>query len=182
MTLNNDLNININSLLNVLKLKKKYIEKLKNNISLLNKVKKSNYKNLSSFLNQQKITKRNIIVLYVISIYFLKKNIMFHVSDFEGKLISFFSSGSFKFKGKAKKSKFAVFKHFYNFLLSQLKFLRGKPIAVHLHNVDSNKTWMIHKLKRKFFIVAVKNFISFPHNGCRKPKLRRKKFRTKRRK
>ena len=35
------------------------------------------------------------------------------------------------------------------------------------------------KLKKKFFIKVVRSFNLYPHNGCRKKKVRRKKFKKK---
>ena len=47
-----------------------------------------------------------------------------------------------------------------------------------LKNVDSNIFWFLKKLKKKLFITVVKHFNLYPYNGCRKKKIRRKKFKS----
>jgi hypothetical protein len=54
--------------------------------------------------------------------------------DFSGNTKFFYSAGSFNFKGK-KKNLDLVFKEFLYYLVSKLKFLKDKPVAVHLKNV-----------------------------------------------
>ena len=96
--------------------------------------------------------------------------------DFSGKLKFFYSAGSFNYSGKSKKARYVVFRELYRVLISKLKFLKNKPVALHLKNVGYNKSWIVKKLKKKFFIKSVRSFNLYPHNGCRKRKMRRKKF------
>jgi ribosomal protein S11 len=97
--------------------------------------------------------------------------------DFSGNLKFFHSAGFLKYKGKNKKSRFVVLKDMYKILISKLKFLKSQPVALHLKNVGFAKFWVIRVFKKKFFIRVVRSFNKYPHNGCRKRKMRRKKFR-----
>lgn len=159
----------------------KYLSLINKKIDLIKLVKNTNYKKLDITLKSNGVvkTKRRKIVLFVISIYCLRKNTMFHFSEHGGRLLSFFSAGSLKFKGKSKKSRYMILKQFRKALLRNFKQLRGKPTALHIYNADSDIDWIINRIKSKFFVTTVQSLVSYPHNGCRKPKKRRKKFRTK---
>jgi ribosomal protein S11 len=173
-----DSKLNVNKFLDGIKLKKQYIEKLKNKILELNGVSKTNYKDLESLIvtKNHSLIKNDYLVMYIIDISFSETNTLLHVTDFAGNLEFFCSAGSLNYKGKQKKLRFLVFRDLFRILVSKLTFLKGKPVALHLKNVGSNKFWIIKKLKTKFFIKVVRNFNSYPFNGCRKKKMRRKKF------
>jgi ribosomal protein S11 len=173
--------LDLNKFLNGIKLKKQYIEKLKNKISELNVVSKTDSKDLGSVVvakNHSQI-KNDHLVMYIIDISFSETNTLLHVTDFAGNLEFFCSAGSLNYKGKQKKQRFAIFKDLFRILVSKLTFLKGKPIALHLKNVRSNKFWIMRKLKKRFFIRIVRNYNLYPFNGCRKKKMRRKRFKKK---
>lgn len=178
------INFDLNQLISDVKLKKKYLNSLKSKSLSLTKIRGKYYKSLSyNLFNHSSISKLSnyFLVTYVISISFSRSNTFLHVTDFFGKLIFFYSAGSFKHTGKNKKARFIVFKDMYQKLVSKLSFLKNKPVALHLQNVGSNKIWIIKKLETKFFITCVKVFNNYPHNGCRKRKARRKKFKKRKR-
>ena len=167
---------NLNKFLRDIKLKKQYIRKLKKKIFLLSEIKEKNYKTLD-FLMLEKVQhlSEDHLIVYIIDISFSRTNTLLHVMDFSGNLKFFCSAGSLNYKGKRKKVRVAVFKKFYYVLVTKLKFLKNKPIALHLKNVGSNKFYILKKLKKKFFIKVVCSFNVYPYNGCRKKKVRRKK-------
>ena len=186
MTNDLNVNINVNKFLNNVSMKKQYIKKLQNQSSFLNNIKQKNYKSLTSSLLSSKpndiaINHNNTdnVVLYIIDLTFSRSNTFLHVMDSLGQLKFSCSAGHLQYQGKNKKFRFTVFKSIYHILITKLKFLKGKPIALHLKNVGFNRSWIIKKLKTKFFIKTVKSFNIFPHNGCRKRKVRRKKFKKK---
>ncbi len=83
-----------------------YIKNLENQIDYLKKVKENNYKNLS--VEKLTTTKeddhaQNLMVMYIISISFLKANTTIHVSDIKGNIKLFYSAGSVGLTGKQKK-------------------------------------------------------------------------------
>jgi ribosomal protein S11 len=171
---------NLNTFLKNLKLKKKYINKLSNKSVKIEILKKERSKKIlkNSFLKN--CNSENVLVKYIIDIKFSKTNTLLNISDFSGKPIFFYSSGLVGFSGKLKKRpRFAVFKQFYNLLVSKLVFLRNHPIALHLTNVGIAKRWICKSLKKRFFIVTTQIFTSYPYNGCRKKKQKRKKQRKK---
>jgi ribosomal protein S11 len=175
----NTTNFNLNTFLKTIFIKKQYLKNLKKQFLLINNIKQTNYKSLNKELikeNNFNDSSTNNLVMYIIDITFSRSNTFLHVMDSSGKLKFFSSAGHFNVKGKNKKFRFNVFKHFYFTLITKLKFLRNKPIALHLKNVSSNKFWIIKKLKTKFFIKVIKIFNLFPFNGCRRKKIRRKKF------
>ena len=176
--------INLNKFLSDIKIKKKYIKKLNSIDSLLNNVKEKDYKKLNYNLSTKSDTitnQKDSFIMYIIDISFSKTNTLLHVMDFAGNLKFSYSAGLFKYKGKNKKLRFLVLRDFYHVLVTKLKFLKFKPIALHLKNVGHNKFWIIKKLKKKFFIKTIKNYSLYPYNGCRKKKMRRRKFKSRRR-
>ena len=177
---------NLSNFLRDIKLKKQYLAVLKNKVNDLKITQNVNYKAIDKTLlpsvrNQNRLEQDHMI-MYILHISFSKTNTFFHVLKYDGTLKFFCSAGLLGYTGKSKKARSVVFKSFYRILTTKLRFLKGKPIAVHFKNVGFNKVWMLKKLKKKFFIKVVRNFNLYPHNGCRKPKVRRKKIRTKRRK
>ena len=124
----------LNKFLRDIKLKKQYFKRLKYKCFLLDKIKKSNYKYLNSFItnNDKHLllnSNNDFLVTYIINICFLRSNTFIHIMDFSGKIKFFYSSGSFQHSGKNKRARYIVFKDFYKMLLSKLKFLKVKPIA-----------------------------------------------------
>lgn len=179
---NRNVKLNLNNFFNSIKLKKQYIKKLQNKIILLNNIKEKNYKILSSeVLSAKKGCDDNYLISYIIDITFSQTNTLLHVTDPVGNLKFFCSAGSLNFKGKVKRSRFLVFREMYHILISKLEFLKRQPVGVHFKNVGFSKFWMLKKLKKKFFVRVVKSFGSYPYNGCRKRKMKRKKFKKRRR-
>jgi ribosomal protein S11 len=180
----NDYNLNINEFFSTIKFKKQYLKTLKQNIFWLKSIKDNNYNykdlNLKLFPINNQIFDQEYYIAYIIDISFLQTNTFLSVMDSSGKLKYSCSAGSLKYKGKAKRNRFKVFKSFFKLLASKLTFLKNKPVALHLKNVRNFNSWIIKQLKKKVFIRLVREFNLYPHNGCRKPKVRRKKFRTKR--
>ena len=163
-----------------IKLKKQYIKQLKNKVILLKSLKDKNYKKLNSILffygDYKKLYKEDFLVTYIIDITFSKSNTFIHVMDFSGHLKFFSSAGYLQYKGKGKKSRSTILRDMYKILKLKLKFLKDQPVALHLKNVGSAKFWIIKLFKKKFFIKVVRSFNTYPYNGCRKKKIRRKKF------
>lgn len=175
-------NLNLNKFFSDIKLKKQYIKKLKSKVDVLNNLKK-NYKKLSLMIFNQNhyksYVKEDFLVTYIIDITFSRTNILLHVMDFSGNLKYFCSAGSLQYKGKRKKAHYLVFRDMFRVLVSKLKFLKSQPLALHFKNVGSAKFRIIKKLKKKLFIKVIKSYDLYPHNGCRKIKIRRKKVRRK---
>ena len=140
------------------------------NFQLLDEFDKKNYIN---FFN-----KNNCSIRYIITIKYTKTNTLLSVTNSKGLLLFFTSAGQLIRLKKKKVSRMIIIKKLLNLMISKVEFLKDKPIALHLQNVDFNKIWVLKFLKNKFFIKTINFFDIYPHNGCRKKKMKRKKFRS----
>lgn len=175
-----DSNLKLNKLLINIKLKKKYINCLENKITKLNKVKSNSFKSLifnSKKANSAKFASKHFIVKYIISIAFTKSNTLLHVTDFSGNLKFFLSEGRLHSQEKVNRNQ--ILRSFFRILNFKGRFLKNQPVALHLKNVDTFKLRIIRILRKRFLIVSIKSFNSYPYNGCRLKKIRRKKIRKK---
>jgi len=154
------------------------VKNLKTQIKFLRKEKENGYKNITVDEHTQLNTENNqkLIVMYVINISFLKANTTIHVSDIKGNMKLFYSAGSIGLTGKQKRKRRIATSKLISLLLQKATFLSKKPIALHLNNVNSYKSFIVNKLKRTFYIRLIKSFNQIPYNGCRKKKIRRKKY------
>ena len=184
MNLSNTL---FNNLANKLKLdtlslqeEKFYVTNLLNQVTYLKKLKANDYKNLGvkrfDAHSNQETTTQDFVVVYIINISFLKANTTIHVSDTQGNLKLFYSAGSVDLTGKQKKKRRIAVSKLISLLLRKATFLGQKPVALHLNNVNFYKNLIVRKLKRNLYIKIIKIFNQTPYNGCRKRKLRRKKY------
>jgi ribosomal protein S11 len=169
---------NLNKFFRKIKLKKQYVNQLTNGILRLADTKKQSYKSVSYglFLNNPKLIKHKNLVTYIITISFSKSNASLHITDFSGTLKFSCSAGNLSFIGKQKKARTPVLKAILRVLNQKLKALQKKPVALHLKNVGFKKRWIVKRLWKKLLVKVVRCFNTHPHNGCRKRKARRKKF------
>lgn len=181
MTLSNTL---FNIISNKLKLKvsllneeRSLVKNLKNRINLLKKNKENNYRYLSRNKTYPYLSAdQNLIVMYIINISFLKANTTIHISDVKGKIKLFYSAGSVDLTGKQKRKRRIAVSRLISLLLRKLPFLNTQPIALHLINVNTYRSFIIDKLKKRLYLRVIKSFNQASYNGCRKRKLRRKKY------
>jgi ribosomal protein S11 len=157
-----------------------YVKNLLNQVIYLKKLKTNDYKSLGvkkfGISNNREINLQDFMIMYVINISFLKANTTIHVSDTQGNLKLFYSAGSVALTGKQKKKRRIAVSKLISLLLKKANFLGQKPIALHLNNVNFYKNLIVRKLKRNLYIKIIKIFNQTPYNGCRKRKLRRKKY------
>lgn len=165
-----NINFGLNKFFQKIRLKKQYIKILKNKFDSFSIIKKQEY---------QHFIKKNNWIIYTIDISFSRVNTLLNVTDFSGKLKFFCSAGNLSYKGNSKKARTLVVKSMINFLIKKFVVLKSKPIALNLKNVKFLKFWIVKLFKKKFFIQIVKNFNTYSYNGCRKKKVRRKKFKKK---
>jgi len=101
---------------------------------------------------------------------------MIHVSDTKGNLKLFYSAGSVELSGKQKRKRRVAISKLISLVLKKAKFLNRKPIALHLSNVNFYKNLIVRRLKRNLYVKVIRILNQTPYNGCRKRKLRRKKY------
>nr|QDA21764.1 ribosomal protein S11 [Proschkinia sp. SZCZR1824] len=171
--------LNLNQFLSFIRLKKQYLNNLKNIRQANTKKKNNETTKYIGVLNNKISDKKAELSVYILHVKFSRSNTFLHVMDFGGKSKNFYSAGSVNYSGKRKKSRYIVFRDLYRILISTFYFLKSKPICLHLTNVGNNRFWLIKKMKKSFFIISTKVFNSYPYNGCRKSKVKRKKFKKK---
>ena len=150
-----------------------YIKNLYYRTQNLKKITENNFK-LSPLKNIN--YNENSVVFYIINISFLKANTYIHLSNTKGETILFFSAGQVNLTGKQKKNRRSAVNKLIMLLVKKATFIKKNPIAIHLRNVKSYKFTIINKLKQFYWIKIIKSFNQIPYNGCRKSKIRRKKF------
>jgi len=159
---------------------KTYVKNLQDQIDSLKKLKEQNYKELSvaefAKSKQEASIEQDLIVMYIINVSFSKANTTIHVSDIKGNVKLFYSAGSVGLTGKQKRKRRIAIVKLISLVMKKARFLSNKPVAVHLNNVNFYQNLIINKLKQTFFIKIIKSFNQTPYNGCRKPKMRRKKY------
>lgn len=157
-----------------------YVKNLLTQINTLKKLKEKNYKTLSvnrfNEIGYKENADQDLMITYVINISFLKANTTIHVSDVKGNLKLFYSAGSVGLSGKQKRKRRIAVVKLISLLIKKSGFLGKKPIALHLNNVNFYQKLIVNKLKQTLYIKIIKSFNQAPYNGCRKKKVRRKKY------
>jgi len=184
MTLSNTLFHNLTNKLeleaSLLEKEKSYVKNLLNQATYLKKLRNNDSKNPSMkefIINNNKETNlQDFVIAYIVNISFLKANTMIHISDTKGNLKLFYSAGSVDLSGKQKRKRRIAISKLISLILKKATFLNQKPIALHLNNVNFYKNLIVRKLQRNLYIKVIKILNQTPYNGCRKRKLRRKKY------
>jgi hypothetical protein len=162
----------------LLPLKKKisYIKTLSNKLVRLNNlIQLDHFKNLYIKEHKNSHKQKNFLIMYVITISFLKANTAIHVSDAKGNVKFFYNAGSVHMTGKQKKRRVVVLFKLLKLLLNNSSVSLKTPIALHLNNVTRYKNLIVKRLKKKVFVKVLKEFNQVPYNGCRQSKIRRRK-------
>jgi ribosomal protein S11 len=179
-TLFNNLADKLKFEVSLLQKEKVYVKNLLTQVTYLKKLKENDFKNLSVtkyiLNNDKKINPQDFMIMYIINISFSKANTVINVSDIQGNLKIFYSAGSVQLSGKQKRKRRIAILKLISLVLKKATFLGRKPIALHLNNVNFYKNLIVRKLKRNLHIRVLKIFNQISYNGCRKKKLRRKKY------
>ena len=100
-------------------------------------------------------------------------NTVFTLTDTQGNVLGWASSGSVGFKGTKKATPFAASK-VAEVILQITKKLGIDKVAVLIKGVGSGRESAIRSLAtRGLNIISIKDITPIPHNGCRPPKVRR---------
>nr|YP_010947444.1 ribosomal protein S11 [Mimica arnoldii]WGO62530.1 ribosomal protein S11 [Mimica arnoldii] len=110
--------------------------------------------------------------LLIISILFTSNNIFYSISNIKGEVLFWTSSGSLKLKGSKKITSTSI-----SFNLKSIKdFIENLDynyIFVKIKGFNKNKKYIIKLLNQSFRnIFLVYEETLFPHNGCKKSKIR----------
>nr|YP_010248476.1 ribosomal protein S11 [Coscinodiscus granii]QTK21671.1 ribosomal protein S11 [Coscinodiscus granii] len=173
---------------------KKNLKTPENNINKF--IKKNDKKNKKKFfkflikcLNRLKLidkNSKNIFINYQILINFSISNIIFNITNVEGKNIVSASSGILNYSSSQKKNKHALLNILHSLKNentsvendNNFNFLSNKNIILSVTGpIKKFNNIVIKFLKKDYNIVAIKFKNLTPHNGCKPKKLKRlKKF------
>lgn len=117
-------------------------------------------------------------VTYTLAVVFSLRNTRVMLLSSSGRLIRSYSGGFAGFKHQKKTSRQLVVRK----ILASLKptyfnnVANFNTVSLHLYNVGDKKSSIVKLVSQFFLVVSIKLFNSIPYNGCKKKKLRRKKF------
>ena len=154
----------INNFFASIQLKKKHKKVVR---SSTNKINKTEFR-------KKKIKLNYYLIKFIINISFIKSNICLHIMDCSGK--SKYLKSSKAINNKLKSLSIQNLENFYKIIVSELDFLKNAPVAIHFNNIEFNYPWLTEKISKKLFLTVLKFYNKHSHNGCRKKKLKRKKF------
>lgn len=116
--------------------------------------------------------KYNFIIQKIVSIILTYSNSFLTIQNFKGKKIFNCSIKAVEqYNNKMQNLNNQILKHYYKVLVLKLKLIKI-PVAFHFYNLNSNFNWFLQKISKKIFVVVVKSFKKYAHNGCRKKKLK----------
>lgn len=157
-----------------------YCKQLKKTVLDLKQTQQIDYRNISFDVYDKSLftneTYNDLVVMYIISISFLRNNTVIHLSDIKGNMKLFYTSGMVQIKGKRKKNNKLAALKLISLLIKKATFVEKAPVALHLNNVTSYNYLIVKKLRSAFWIKIIKTFYQTPFNGCRKKKVKRKKY------
>ncbi len=100
-------------------------------------------------------------------------NTMLTLTDLEGNVLAWASSGGLGFKGPKKATPFAATK-VVEAVMEKIKRMGVREVAVYVKGIGSGRESAIRALATHGLeITAIKDITPIPHNGCRPPKVRR---------
>ena len=117
-------------------------------------------------------------VTYILAVVFSLKNTRVLLLSSSGQLIRAYSGGFAGFKNQQKTSRQLVVRKILA-LLKPMYFnnvVNSGTVSLHLYNVGDKKSSIVKLVSQFFLVASIKLFNSIPYNGCKKKKLRRKKF------
>ncbi len=100
-------------------------------------------------------------------------NTIITLTDKQGEVVTWASSGSVGFKGPKKATPFAA-SRVVEALLEKVKNLNLREVAIFVRGVGSGREAAVRALiNHGLEVVSIKDMTPIPHNGCRPPKPRR---------
>lgn len=109
----------------------------------------------------------------VLSILFTSNNILYTLTNFYGDVLFWTSTGSKKARGLKKTTSLIVIST-TKIIITYANKLGYNYVHIKLKGFGKNKKIILKSLKQSFLqILSIRDESSFPHNGCKKPKIRR---------
>ncbi|OGZ35412.1 MAG: 30S ribosomal protein S11 [Candidatus Portnoybacteria bacterium RIFCSPLOWO2_01_FULL_43_11] len=108
--------------------------------------------------------------VYIQSTY---NNTIITITDINGNILAWSSSGSVGFKGPKKATPFAA-SRIVESLMEKIRKIGIRQVSVFVKGVGSGREAAIRAfIGQGLEINSIKDFTPIPHNGCRPPKVRR---------
>jgi hypothetical protein len=157
-----NLKLNTNTFLKNINNKKIYKKKLNNKMICFNKK--------TILKNKNKL--KYYFIKFIINITIKKSNMFIHLMKCLGHEKYFYSIKSLSKKVKNLKFNNQL-ERFYKIIVTKFKFLNNKPISVYFNSTELNYKWFLNKISKKFFVINIKFFNKYSHNGCRNKKIKK---------
>lgn len=114
--------------------------------------------------------KNNLIVL---SILFTPNNILYYATQLNGNIIFWTSAGVQKQKNTKKVTLISI-TTVINYIKHKLESINYKGLHIKAKGFSKNKKLVVKQLKQSTLnILSISDKTSWPHNGCKKRKIRR---------
>lgn len=111
--------------------------------------------------------------LIVLSILFTSNNILYYVTQLNGNVLFWTSSGA-QTQKNTKKTTLISITAVVNYIKYKLKSASYKGLHIKTKGFSKNKKFVVRQLKQSTLnILSISDKISWPHNGCKKQKIRR---------
>ena len=115
-------------------------------------------------------SKKKILILTIL---FTTNNILYSLTDLSGNNIFWTSLGIYKNKGVKKLTSTSTVTSTKN-LIQHIHNLSYKYVYIKLKGFNKNKKLVLRCLNNSFLtILLISDKTSFPHNGCKKPRIKR---------
>ena len=113
------------------------------------------------------------LIVYIINITLSTSNIIISITDKNGNLKDYYTSGKLGFLGSQKTKKYTLLTILKKFLYNY-NYINNKSVLINFKGISKNQKLIIKKLKEKVSIKMIKYNNLLPHNGCRPRKKKRK--------
>ena len=129
-------------------------------------------------VNENQRLTHELNVTYILAVVFSLKNTRVLLLSSSGQLIRAYSGGFAGFKNQQNTSRQLVVRKILTLLKSMYlnDVVSSDTVSLHLYNVGDKKSSIVKLVSQFFLVTSIKLFNSIPYNGCKKKKLRRKKF------
>nr|YP_009295531.1 ribosomal protein S11 [Mastocarpus papillatus]AOL58015.1 ribosomal protein S11 [Mastocarpus papillatus] len=117
--------------------------------------------------------KNNNKNLVVLSILFTSSNILYSITESNGHVVFWTSSGTQKLKGTKKITSTSI-TNSIRYIIQKIQSLGGKYVYLKMRGFNKNKRSVTKQLKQSTLkILLISNQLFYPHNGCKLSKARR---------
>ena len=159
-----------------LKQNQNYLKALQNKLNTVKVLQRENQHKVLIKSTKSLINREICSIRYLITISFTKSNTTIQLSESQGYLKVVLNLTSINVSGKQRRQRKLALTRLLQLFMTKVNFLENEHVSVHFNNVRTHKVYILEKLQHFFLIKTIKSFDQLPYNGCRKRKIRRKKY------